>query len=104
MTCIVNYLFSFNASAGLEKAFNREGLCFDYVVNCAGETRHGMGESVYYEGIVTLSSSCAKIAATFKVKRFIEISSGCIMSDAEVIDAFWIFSSLDFSYVNFLLI
>lgn len=44
-----------------------------------------MGESIYYEGIVTLSSSCAKMAAVCDIERFIELSSGCLASDAEVI-------------------
>lgn len=80
--------------AGLEKAFSKEGS-FNYVVNCAGETRHGMGESIYYEGIVTLSSSCARTAAVCDVERFIEISSGCLASDAEV-------TSLIFIFLNFI--
>ncbi len=56
----------------------------DYAVNCAGETRFGLTDAIYNEGIVSLTTACATFAANCKVKRFIEISSGCMASSSKV--------------------
>ncbi|KAF5300487.1 hypothetical protein FQA39_LY02286 [Lamprigera yunnana] len=49
---------------------------WDYVINCAGETKPGQTDPVYKEGILKLSLNCANQAALHKVQRYIEISSG----------------------------
>lgn len=66
-----------------EKVFQSEEP-FDFVVNCAGETRYGLTDAIYNDGIVNLTIPCAKLAAKYKVKRFIEISSGCMASNSKV--------------------
>lgn len=67
----------------LEKVFQTKEP-FDYVINCAGETRYKLTDAVYNDGIHNLSVSCAKLAAKNNVKRFIEISSGCMASNSKV--------------------
>jgi len=49
---------------------------WDYVFNCAGETRPGQDDQVYKEGILQLSLNCANFAVKVKAKKFVEISSG----------------------------
>ncbi|XP_050538018.1 uncharacterized protein LOC126903688 [Daktulosphaira vitifoliae] len=49
---------------------------FDYVINCAGETRVDLPDAIYEESILKLSMNCANAAAKFGIKRYIEISSG----------------------------
>lgn len=66
-----------------EKVFTPE-TSFDYVINCAGETRCGLTDAIYYEGIVNLTAMYAKLAAKHNVKRYIEISSGCVASNSKV--------------------
>lgn len=61
-----------------EKAFQSESVSFDYVINCAGETKHGLSDAIYHEGIVDLSVSCARLSAKYNVKRYLEISSGSV--------------------------
>ncbi|VVC26195.1 Hypothetical protein CINCED_3A014887 [Cinara cedri] len=56
-----------------EKAF--EGS-FDYVINCAGETRVNLPDAIYEEGIFKLSMNCARNAAKSGVRRYVEVSSG----------------------------
>jgi len=53
---------------------------FDYAINCAGETRVGLTDAVYEEGILKLSLNCARAAAKFGVRRFVEVSSGQLTS------------------------
>ncbi|XKL66942.1 hypothetical protein PGB90_010362 [Kerria lacca] len=67
----------------LEKVFQYD-LSFDYVINCAGETRYGLTDAIYYEGIVNMTTTCARLAAKYKVKRFVEISSGCMASNSKI--------------------
>lgn len=57
---------------------------FDFVINCAAESRYGLTDAIYYEGIVSLSTSCAELAAKYKVKRFVEISNGRMASSSQV--------------------
>ncbi|XP_014098961.1 dTDP-D-glucose 4,6-dehydratase [Bactrocera oleae] len=60
------------------------GRTWDLVFNCAAETRPNQTEAVYKEGILKLSMNCANEAANIKVKRFIELSSGCVNSSEKV--------------------
>ncbi|CAH1974610.1 unnamed protein product [Acanthoscelides obtectus] len=58
------------------EVFDRsDGIKFDLVINCAGETRSGQSEAVYQDGILKLSLYCAREAVKRKI-RFIELSSG----------------------------
>lgn len=52
----------------------QEGNSYDYVFNCAGETKLGQTNAVYQEKITDLTVVCAKIAAECGAK-FIDISS-----------------------------
>lgn len=53
-----------------------DGSTWDYVVNCAGETKSGQTDPVYKEGILKLSLNCAKESAAQGVKHYVELSSG----------------------------
>lgn len=53
---------------------------WDVVINCAAETRANQDDAVYKEGIYKLSLNCANEAATQQVKRYVELSSGCVNS------------------------
>jgi hypothetical protein len=57
---------------------------WDYVINCACETKSGQTDPVYREGILKLSLNCAIEAAKLNVKRFVEISSGHMCSSNKV--------------------
>lgn len=57
-----------------------DGSTWDYVVNCAGETKHGQTDPVYNEGILKLSLNCAKESASQGVKHYVELSSGNMLS------------------------
>lgn len=57
-----------------------ENHSWDIVINCAAETRPNQSDAVYKEGITKLSLNCATEAANIKVKRFIELSTGCVNS------------------------
>lgn len=48
---------------------------FDYVINCAAETKYGHNDDVYKERVHNVSVSCAQEAAKQGVKRFIEVST-----------------------------
>lgn len=61
-----------------------DGMPWDIVVNCAGETKLGQTDPVYNEGILKLSLNCAKEAAEQNVKHFIELSSGNMYSSDKV--------------------
>lgn len=49
---------------------------FDYAINCAGETRVDLPDTIYEEGVYKLSMNCARTAAKFGIKRYVEVSSG----------------------------
>lgn len=53
---------------------------WDFVINCASETKLGQTDPVYDEGIFKLSINCAKEAASVKPRHYIEISSGQMYS------------------------
>lgn len=57
---------------------------WDFVVNCAGETKFGQTDPVYKEGVLKLSVNCAASAAKHKVRHYVEISSGQILSSEKV--------------------
>lgn len=57
---------------------------WDYVINCACETKSGQTDPVYKEGILKLSLNCATEAAKLNVKRFVEVSSGHMCSSNKV--------------------
>ncbi|KRT82739.1 epimerase, partial [Oryctes borbonicus] len=61
-------------------AFATDGANWDFVINCAGETKMGQTDPVYKEGIFKLSINCAKEAAALKVMHYVELSSGQIAS------------------------
>lgn len=57
---------------------------WDFVINCAGETKPGQTDPVYEEGILKLSLNCAKQAALLNVRRYVELSSGNVFSSDKV--------------------
>ncbi|XP_022196147.2 uncharacterized protein LOC111053520 [Nilaparvata lugens] len=57
------------------------GELFDFVINCAGETKLGQTEPIYREGILKLSLNCAETAAKQNCKRYVEISAGQMASN-----------------------
>lgn len=57
---------------------------WDWVINAAGETKTGQVDAVYHEGIVRLSTNCAKEAAKRRVKVYLEVSAGSMASDEKV--------------------
>ena len=69
--------------ASIEKAFQPDDgqKSWDWVFNCAGETKYGQTDEVYDEKVRLLSVNCAKHAAKLAVGVFIETST------AQVYDA-----------------
>ncbi|KAK6349916.1 hypothetical protein TWF696_006175 [Orbilia brochopaga] len=66
----------------VKKAFDREdGSSFDYVFNCAGETKYGQSEEVYKLRNLDLPVLCGKEAASRGVKLFVELSEGRVYGD-----------------------
>ncbi|XP_044756357.1 uncharacterized protein LOC123314945 [Coccinella septempunctata] len=57
---------------------------WDFVVNCAGETKGSQTDPIYYEGILKLSLNCSKEAAQAKVKHYVELSCGNMNSSEKV--------------------
>lgn len=70
--------------ASCKNAFKPPNDCdypyWDYVFNCAAETRLGQNDAVYEEGIYKLSLNCINEAIERNVHRFIEFSSGNMLS------------------------
>ncbi|OBT50334.1 hypothetical protein VE04_08931 [Pseudogymnoascus sp. 24MN13] len=63
----------------LPRIFDRaDGKEFDYVFNCAGETRYSQDDEIYKLRVVTLAQSIGKEAAKRGVKAFVELSSGLV--------------------------
>lgn len=72
-------------SASCQSALSaEEDGSWDYVINCACETKPGQTDPVYREGILKLSLNCAIEAAKLNVKRFVEVSSGHMCSSNKV--------------------
>ncbi|XP_053669629.1 uncharacterized protein LOC128720009 [Anopheles nili] len=71
--------------ASCQNAFRMDGCgedgCWDYVINCAAETKPGQTDPVYQEGILKLSLNCATEAVKHRAKRYIELSTGSMHSD-----------------------
>lgn len=57
---------------------------WDLVFNCAAETRLGMSDAIYHDGIFKLSMNCINEAAEQKVHRYVEFSSGNMLSSDKV--------------------
>lgn len=71
---IIFYLISLPFNSGsCENAFDGS---FDYAVNSAGETRVDLPDAIYDEGVFKLSMNCARAAAKFGIRRYVEVSSG----------------------------
>ncbi|KAF3934275.1 hypothetical protein ABW19_dt0202776 [Dactylella cylindrospora] len=65
--------------ASAQKVFERsDGTTFDYVFNCAGETRYDQDEDLYKQRNFNLPLVCAKEAAKRGVKLFVELGDGRI--------------------------
>ncbi|ELU17602.1 hypothetical protein CAPTEDRAFT_178842 [Capitella teleta] len=63
------------------KAFHTDdGTIFDYVFNCAAETKLAQTEAVYRDGIFKLSCNCASEAEKHGAQRFIELSTAQMYS------------------------
>lgn len=71
-------------AASCRNAFIDPDGDYDYVINAAGETKHGQSDPVYKEGITKLSLNCAKEASVLGIKRYIEISSGHVSRSEKV--------------------
>ncbi|KAK7866504.1 hypothetical protein R5R35_014366 [Gryllus longicercus] len=66
--------------ASCQNAFASDEGPYDYIFNCACETKPGQTDPVYKEGILKLSLNCAREAAKQNVKRFVEVSTGHMCS------------------------
>lgn len=70
--------------ASCKNAFKPPNDCdypyWDYVFNCAAETRLGKCDAVYQEGIYKLSMNCINEAIAQQVYRYIEFSSANMLS------------------------
>jgi len=69
-------------TATINKIFEGETV-FDFVVNCAGETKYSQGEVVYKENILDVSVTAATAAAQRGVKRYIEISTAQVYESSK---------------------
>ncbi|KAF9922523.1 hypothetical protein FBU30_007344 [Linnemannia zychae] len=68
-----------SSEASIERSFNRaDGSNFDYVINCAAETKFSQPEEIYEERIYRLSLNCAREAVKRKIKVFVQFSTGDI--------------------------
>lgn len=61
-----------------------DGSGWDYVINCAAETKPGQTDPVYQEGIVKLAINCANEAVKCRAKRFVELSTGSMYSSEKI--------------------
>lgn len=70
--------------ASCKNAFKPPNDCdypyWDYVFNCAAETRLGKSDGIYLEGIYSLSMNCINEAISHNVRRYVEFSSGNMFS------------------------
>jgi len=70
-----------NSEAGIAKAYTLDdGSNFDWVVNCAAETKYGQTEEVYKEKVLDLSVKVATKAAELGIPKFIELSTAQVYS------------------------
>eukprot|EP01115_Flamella_aegyptia_P002455 TRINITY_DN136515_c0_g1_i1.p1 TRINITY_DN136515_c0_g1~~TRINITY_DN136515_c0_g1_i1.p1 ORF type:complete len:368 (+),score=194.87 TRINITY_DN136515_c0_g1_i1:58-1161(+) len=61
--------------AMVNKVFDTAEGKFDFVFNCAGETKYSQTDEVYKENIIDVSVTCGNAAAKAGVQRFIELST-----------------------------
>ena len=66
----------------LGKVFTEPGQ-YDYVFNCAAETKASQSAEDYEQRVLELSKKSAEFAAKNKVKRFIEVSDAAVYKSAE---------------------
>jgi len=59
----------------IDKVFDSEEGPWDFVINCAGETKYSQGDVVYKENILDTSVTAAKAAAKRNVNKWIEVST-----------------------------
>lgn len=71
-------------TASCQNAFTDSEGPYDFVVNLAAETKLGQTDPVYKEGIVKVSTNCAKEAVKQKARRFVEVASGHVHSSEKV--------------------
>lgn len=69
-----------NSTAGVDKAFALDEGVFDWVINCAAETKYGQTDEVYKEKVLDLSVKVATKAAELGVPKFIELSTAQVYS------------------------
>ncbi|XP_058467714.1 uncharacterized protein LOC131440447 [Malaya genurostris] len=79
--CSAN-LININSCQNAFKTDDPDG--WDYVINCAAETKPGQTDPVYQEGILKLTLNCAKEAVKYRVKRFVELSSASMYSSEKI--------------------
>lgn len=53
---------------------------FDFVINCAAETKLGQSDAVYEDGILKLTRNCACESAKHGIRRYIEVSTAQMLS------------------------
>lgn len=72
-------------AASCQNAFRTDdGSGWDYVINCAAETKPGQTDPVYQEGIVKLTLNCANETLKHRAKRFVELSTGSMSSSEKI--------------------
>jgi len=64
--------------ATIGKVFDTADGKWDFVFNCAGETKYSQTDEVYKENIIDLSVCCGNAAVKAGVSRFIEVSTAQI--------------------------
>jgi len=64
--------------ATIGKVFDTADGKWDFVFNCAGETKYSQTDEVYKENIIDLSTTCGNAAAKAGVSRFVELSTSQI--------------------------
>lgn len=67
-----------NQDVVTEVFVDKEGGAFDIVINVAAETKLSLEPEAYKEGIVDLTTRCAKEAAKHKVERFVHVSTSVV--------------------------
>lgn len=81
---VSSILKCYSLIASCKNAFKSPNECdypyWDYVFNCAAETRLGKSDVIYQEGIYKLSVNCINEAIEQNVHRYIEFSSGNMLS------------------------
>lgn len=58
---------------------------WEYVFNCAAETRSAQTDAIYLDGITKLSVNCANESVKQNARRYVELSSGNMHSSEKAI-------------------